>query len=287
MPRLLQLAVKFSGAELNMTKSAMSETQAKPLNLGSRLLTKVSANRWAIGSVVGGLLLWEFVSRFIVGSKLFLAAPSQVMVALFALAKTGELEKHIMVSGIEFLIGYVLACLLGIAIGLAMSQSAAAKQALQPWVSGLYATPTVALAPLFILWFGIGIVSKVVVVAVLVIFPVIINTEAGLRATNPQLIETVRSFGANARQIFLKVSLPSALPFIFAGLKLGIGRGLIGVVVAELFGARAGLGQLISQSAETFNMPALFAGVTLLAVAGIAMTSGFGWLERKLLPWRD
>lgn len=270
-----------------MTSTATSEKKAASANFGKKLITKLIANRWAIGSVVGGLLLWEFVSRFIVGSKLFLAAPSQVMVALVALAKTGELEKHIMVSGIEFLIGYVIACLLGILLGLAMSQSASAKQALQPWVSGLYATPTVALAPLFILWFGIGIVSKVVVVAVLVIFPVIINTETGLRATNQQLVETVRSFGANARQIFFKVSLPSALPFIFAGLKLGIGRGLIGVVVAELFGARAGLGQLISQSAETFNMPALFAGVTLLAVAGIAMTSGFGWLERKLLPWRE
>ncbi len=270
-----------------MASTATTVTKAVPASFGARMIAKLCANRWAIGSVVGGLLIWEFVSRFIVGSKLFLAAPSQVMIALVALAKTGELEKHIMVSGIEFLIGYVLACLLGIFLGFAMSQSAATKQALQPWVSGLYATPTVALAPLFILWFGIGIVSKIVVVAVLVIFPVIINTEAGLRATNPQLIETVRSFGANARQIFFKVSLPSALPFIFAGLKLGIGRGLIGVVVAELFGARAGLGQLISQSAETFNMPALFAGVTLLAVAGIAMTSGFGWLERKLLPWRD
>ena len=124
-------------------------------------------------------------------------------------------------------------------------------------------------------------------VAVLVIFPVTINTETGLRTTPIQLVETVRAFGATSRQIFFKVSLPSALPFIFAGFRLGIGRGLIGVVVAELFGARAGLGQLISQSAETFNMPNLFAGVTVLAVAGIAMTGGFTWLEQKLLPWRD
>lgn len=271
-----------------MTDAALrSPPKVAPPPARRPIASRLRAHGWALGSVLGGLLLWELVSRFIVGSKLFLAAPSQVLVALVALAKTGELEKHIAVSGLEFLLGYVVACLLGVLIGLAMAQSPAAKQALQPWVSGLYATPTVALAPLFILWFGIGIFSKVVVVAVLVIFPVIINTEAGLRTTNPQLIETVRSFGANARQIFFKVSLPSALPFIFAGLKLGIGRGLIGVVVAELFGARAGLGQLISQSAETFDMPSLFAGVTLLAVAGIAMTSGFGWLERKLLPWRD
>jgi NitT/TauT family transport system permease protein len=231
--------------------------------------------------------LWEFVARVIVGSKLFLAAPTQVLIAFVGLVFSGELEKHIFVSASEFALGYAAASVLGILLGLAMATSRAAKQALQPWVSGFYATPTVALAPLFILWFGIGIFSKVVVVVVLVIFPVAINTEAGLRTTSEQLIETVRSFGATSRQVFFKVSLPSALPFIFAGLKLGIGRGLIGVVVAELFGARAGLGELISESAETFNMPNLFAGVTLLAVAGIAMTSGFTWLERHLLPWRD
>ncbi len=162
-----------------------------------------------------------------------------------------------------------------------MASSARFKQALQPWISGLYATPTIALAPLFILWLGIGIWSKVLVVIFLVLFPVTINTEAGLRTTSERLIEMLRSFGATPRQIFFKVSLPSALPFILAGLKLGIGRGLIGVVVAELFGSRAGLGRLISQSADAFNMPELFAGVIVLAVAGIAMTAGFGWLEKQ------
>src|SRR5208337_3201779 len=97
--------------------------------------------------------------------------------------------------------------------------------------------------------------------------------------------EMLRSFGASPQQIFLKVSLPSAAPFVLAGLKLGIGRGLIGVVVAELFGSRAGLGQLISQSADSFNMPNLFAAVIVLASAGIAMTAGFSWIERKLVPW--
>jgi NitT/TauT family transport system permease protein len=243
--------------------------------------------RWAWGSVLTGLAIWEFVSRVLVGSKLFLAAPTQVLEALVDLVDTGEIWKHLWTSAQEFLFGYVSACVLGVLLGLAMASSRSAKAALQPWVSGLYATPTVALAPLFILWFGIGIFSKVVVVAVLVIFPVTINTETGLLGVNKNLVETVRAFGATPRQIFFKVSLPAALPFIFAGLRLGIGRGLIGVVVAELFGARAGLGQLISQSAETFNMPNLFAGVTILAVAGIALTGGFERLERKLIPWRD
>jgi len=236
-------------------------------------------------SVVGGLLLWELVSRVLVANALFLAAPSEIVVAIYNLAATGQLWHHIGVSAAEFALGYVIASSIGIALGLAMASSATMKQSLQPWISGLYATPTIALAPLFILWFGIGIWSKVIVVISLVLFPVTINTEAGLRTTSERLIEMLRSFGATRRQIFVKVSLPSAVPFILAGLKLGIGRGLIGVVVAELFGSRAGLGRLISQSADAFNMPELFAGVVILAFAGIVMTAGFGWLEKRLVPW--
>jgi NitT/TauT family transport system permease protein len=236
-------------------------------------------------SVAGGLALWELISRVLVDNALFLAAPSQIAVAIYTLAVTGQLWHHVGVSAAEFALGYVIASILGIALGLAMASSATMKRALQPWVSGLYATPTIALAPLFILWFGIGIWSKVIVVITLVLFPVAINTEAGLRTTSERLIEMLRSFGATPRQIFFKVSLPSAVPFILAGLKLGIGRGLIGVVVAELFGSRAGLGRLISQSADAFNMPELFAGVVVLAVAGIVMTAGFGWLEKRLVPW--
>ncbi len=236
-------------------------------------------------SVVGGLVIWEVVSRYLIANALFLASPTQIAVAIYNLAVTGELWHHASVSAAEFAIGYVIASALGIALGLGMASSITIKQAMQPWVSGLYATPTIALAPLFILWLGIGIWSKVIVVIFLVLFPVTINTEAGLRTTSERLIEMLRSFGATRRQIFIKVALPSAVPFILAGLKLGIGRGLIGVVVAELFGSRAGLGRLISQSADAFNMPELFAGVVILAVAGIVMTAGFGWLESKLVPW--
>mgnify|MGYP003336257832 FL=1 len=236
-------------------------------------------------SVIGGLLAWELISRFLVANPLFLAAPSQIVEAIWALTLSGQMEKHIAISAIEFALGYVIASIIGIGIGFGMARSAKFKQAMQPWISGLYATPTIALAPLFILWFGIGIWSKVLVVIFLVLFPVTINTEAGLRTTSERLIEMLKSFGASGPQIFFKVSLPSALPFILAGLKLGIGRGLIGVVVAELFGSRAGLGRLISQSADAFNMPELFAGVIVLAVAGIVMTAGFGWLEKRLVPW--
>lgn len=266
---------------------ATAAPDARPASGPSQHVCSVLRRRYLAGlfSVIGGLALWEVVSRFLVANPLFLASPSQIAVAIYNLARSGQLWHHIGVSAAEFALGYAIASVLGVALGLAMAASQTAKQALQPWVSGLYATPTIALAPLFILWFGIGIWSKVLVVISLVVFPVAINTEAGLRTTSERLMEMLRSFGATPAQIFVKVSLPSAVPFILAGLKLGIGRGLIGVVVAELFGSRAGLGNLISQSADAFNMPELFAGVVVLAFAGIVMTAGFGWLEARLVPW--
>jgi NitT/TauT family transport system permease protein len=239
----------------------------------------------AAASVLAGLALWEVIGRVVIKNALFLATPSQVALELARLWQAGELQHHAWVSTQEFAIGFAIAVALGIPIGLAVAASKRTAIVANPWISGLYATPVIALAPLFILWFGIGIWSKVAVVVSLVVFPVIINTEAGLRNADRQLIEAVRSFGANKMQLFLKVSLPCALPFILAGLRLGVGRGLIGVVVGELFGARAGLGFMITQAAEVFNMPRLFAGVVVLAGAGIVMTGAFQALERRLVPW--
>jgi NitT/TauT family transport system permease protein len=197
----------------------------------------------------------------------------------------GVLQRNIYVSFSEFIIGYAIATAIGLPVGLILAVSPRARAILSPWVDGLYATPVIAIAPLVILWFGIGIWSKVFVVVSVVIFPVIINTETGIRSTPHNYIEASRCFGANSLQVFMKVMIPSALPFIFAGMRLGIGRGLIGVVVGELFGSRAGLGRLISESAETFNMPNLFVGVVLLAVAGIVFTSAFHALERRIVHW--
>lgn len=235
--------------------------------------------------MISGFLIWEFAGRFLIGPNLFLAVPSQIVEAAIALWHQGVLQWHILVSFSEFVVGFLIAVVIGIPIGLMLAVSPRGRAIFSPWVDGLYATPVIAIAPLVILWFGIGIWSKVFVVVSVVIFPVIINTEAGIRATSKHLIETIRCFGADRFQIFSKVMFPSALPFIFAGMRLGIGRGLIGVVVGELFGSRAGLGRLIADSAETFNMPNLFVGVLLLAAAGIVLTSAFHALERRVVHW--
>jgi len=257
--------------------------QRRRTRRGKTSLGQRQALTWL--SVLIGIALWEFVGSVIVQNSLFLATPWQTMMALWKLAASGVLWHHSWVSLQEFVIGFVMAVAIGIPVGLATASSPRAASLINPWVSGIYATPIIALAPLLILWFGLGIWSKVAVVVSLVVFPVIINTEAGLRNTDKQLIEAVRSFGATRAQIFFKVSLPSAIPFILAGLRLGVGRGLIGVVVGELFGAKAGLGFLITQAAEIFNMPQLFAGVVVFAAAGIVLTGAFQALERRLVPW--
>lgn len=236
-------------------------------------------------SIAGGLLLWEGFSRFVVNNGLFLAPPSQVLREIVRLAISGRLGHDLAVSALEFAVGFGIATVLGVALGVLMASNETAKEAGEPWVQAFNATPTVALAPLFILWAGVGIWSKVMMVVIVVVFTISINTEAGVRLTSPRLIETFRSFGATRAQIFLKLSLPSALPFILAGLKLGTARGLIGVVVAELFGARAGLGNLISESAANFDMAGLFGGVLVLAAAGIMLTAVFRWLEHRIVPW--
>jgi len=239
------------------------------------------------GSVLGGLALWQLIGDAVVHNSLFLATPIQSFGAMIKLWNNGTLQHDVIVSGEEFVVGFVIASIAGIIIGLFTASFDRVSLVLTPWISGLYATPIIAVAPLLILWFGVGIWSKIAVVISLVIFPMIISTEAGIRHTDAQLIEAARSFGATQQQIFTKVSLPSALPLILAGLRLGVGRGLIGVVVGELAGSRAGIGYLINEASQVFNMPQLFAGVIVLAAAGIFLTAGFERAERILVPWKN
>ena len=280
-------AMRSAAADASADGAALSTDQIEAERKRKRSAKAVTAQIYAWSSIFAGLAMWEIAGRYIVKNPLFLATPTQAAVSIGKMIANGELAYHSWVSGQEFLIGFTAACIAGVVIGLLMATMEKAAFTLNPWVSGIYATPVIAVAPLFILWFGIGIWSKVAVVISLVIFPVIINTEVGIRSVDKQLIEAVRSFGATPGQIFRKVSLPAATPFILAGIRLGVGRGLIGVVVGELFGSRAGLGFLIIQSAEVFNMPDLFAGIIVLAAAGIGLTAAFRVLERHLVPWHN
>ncbi len=245
----------------------------------------ISTVRGLLSLVIVGLV-WEIAGRS--GRwPLILAPISEIWVKFLQLAATGELMRHVLVSLNEFFVGFAIAAVLGILLGIAIASSEAVKDFVDPWVSAVYATPTVALAPLFIFMFGIDAPSKMAVVFLLAIFPVVINTATGIRSTDRVYIEAARSFSATRAQIFTKVLIPSALPFIVAGLRLGIGRGLVGVVVGEFIGARAGLGYMIFRSSQAFQIDAMWVGVFLLAGTGVVAVIVLQKVERRMAPWRE
>jgi ABC-type nitrate/sulfonate/bicarbonate transport system permease component len=241
----------------------------------------------SVSSIVGGFVLWQLVAQFIIHDKLFLVTPTEILTRSQQLLATGELQKHTWTSTLEFLIGFGLAVVVGITFGLLIGTSKVMRAVWVPWISAMNSTPTVALAPLLILWFKLGIESKVVVVFLVSVFSVLVNTQAGIESADEGLVETARAFGAKRLQIFTKVLLPSAVPFIVAGLRLGVGRGLVGVVVAELFGATSGLGYMINVASQVFDMAGLFAAVVILAAAGVISTELIRVVERRIAPWRE
>ena len=193
---------------------------------------------WSFGAAA---ILWEAVAWWL-DNKLFLVRLGAIGERFVELIQSGELISDMRVSFIEFAGGFGLAIVVGISAGVILAASRRLRDLFDTWVSMLYATPTIALGPLFMLAFGIGYASKIALVFLTCVFPILINTLAGLKTTDRTLLEVVRSYGATPRQVYFKVRIPGALPFIIAGLRVSVARALVGVVVAELFGARRGLG---------------------------------------------
>ncbi|HLH96692.1 MAG TPA: ABC transporter permease [Xanthobacteraceae bacterium] len=247
---------------------------------------RVRAIRRPLTTLVVVLGAWEILARTVLTNRLFFAPPSEVALAAMRLWESGELQRHIWVSFSELVYGVMIAIIIGTVIGIVVGISQRVRDYTQIYITALYATPLVAVTPLLILWLGIGIASKVAVVFLTAVFPILINTVSGVRATEALLIEVAQSFCASRRQIIAKVMLPSALPFILTGIRLGIGRGIVGVVVGELFGSQAGLGFLIYTSGQTFDVPSLFVGIVTLAVAGVGLTFAAELVERHALRWR-
>jgi ABC-type nitrate/sulfonate/bicarbonate transport system permease component len=242
--------------------------------------------RRPLTTLIAILVGWELLGRYVLTNHLFFAPLSEVAVAGVELWRSGELQIHIWVSFSELLEGVAAAIIFGIAVGIGIGISQRAREYSEIYITALYATPLVAVTPLLILWLGIGIVSKAAVVFLTAVFPILINTASGVRATDTQLIEVAQSFCATRAQIIAKVMLPAAVPFMLTGIRLGIGRGIVGVVVGELFGARAGLGYLIFTSGQTFDVPALFVGILTLAAMGVGLTFAAQLVERRALRWR-
>lgn len=240
----------------------------------------------AVLSIIGGFVLWEILAQKVLTNRLIIVPFSSVLKTLWALAGTGELWKHLYVSAAEFMLGFVLAGVAGVFLGFLMGTSTRLREYLEPLVAALYATPLVALIPFYILLFGIYMTSKVALVFTVAVFPILINTYAGILSVDPNLLEVASSFSASRKQVFLKIQIPAALPFIVSGLRLGVGRALTGVVVGELFFATAGLGFMISIAGQTFDTPKLFAGVFIFALAGVLAIGLLQKIEKRMAPWR-
>jgi len=238
-------------------------------------------------SIIAGLALWEVAARFLIHNTAFLAPPSLVAIRAWQMIGDGTLLYNGWVSLQELIIGFVLGVAFGIAIGAAMVQWKPVNDALEVWISALYAAPIVALAPILIIWFGFGTSSKVAVVFIMVVFPMIISTQAGLESVDRRLLLVARSFCGSRWKTFRTVALPSAAPFMVSGMRQSVGRGLVGVVVGELFGAKAGLGNVITTASSVFDMPTLFVAVVTLALAGVILTGILRSFELRLAAWRD
>jgi ABC-type nitrate/sulfonate/bicarbonate transport system permease component len=242
--------------------------------------------RRAVVSIVGGLILWEVLARTVLTNRLVIVPLSTVLEALWISLRTGELWKNLYVSLLEFVLGFGLAAVAGIFLGFLTGTIRTIREHLEPLISALYATPLVALIPFYILIFGIQLASKVALVFTIAVFPIMINTQAGLLGVERNLVEVAASFRATRRQIFLKVQLPAAIPFIVSGLRLGVGRALTGVVVGELFFATAGLGFMISIAAQGFDTAKVLLGVLLFALAGVLAIAILEAFEKRMAPWR-
>jgi ABC-type nitrate/sulfonate/bicarbonate transport system permease component len=237
-------------------------------------------------SVALFLAAWEAVFLFVTLNTLFISKPSLIALGWYDLIVTGELLNDLIVSSVPFLYGFVAAVVVGVAIGIVMGWRTRVGYALDPLMTMFYASPLVALAPLVVVFAGVGVASKAIIIFLLSIFPFIFNAAAGVRAVDRLLINVVRSLGGTEKDLYIKVLIPSVLPYIVAGARIAIGRALIGVLVAEFFAASEGIGYAIARFGDLFALDKMFACIITIMIIAVVLTEGVRWAERAAFPWR-
>jgi len=240
-----------------------------------------------IVSVVAVLVVWEILARVFLENDLLMPAPSGVARSFWKLTVSGELNRHFAATLLEFAYGFSTACVIGIPLGYLMGMHKWLEEWMDPWIATLYSIPIITFVPLIIIWFGIGMLSKIVVVFKITIVELILNTAAGVKTIDPLWLEVSQSLRLTRWQTTYKIRLPAALPFIVTGMRLGVGRALLGVIAAELLASNAGLGYLLRDASETWDSPKLFVTVLLLALMGIVSFTLIKKGEQKLAPWRQ
>jgi ABC-type nitrate/sulfonate/bicarbonate transport system permease component len=276
-------------AEIHATDvriAAVADTTAAPRK---KISQRIEPAVLGAGTIALLLLVWQFwpdVFPLKQGTKLFFAVPSQIAGTLWDLFATGSIWTPLRVSASAFAIGLALAIVVGLPLGVMIGRSATLNAMIDPFVTAFNATPRLVFLPLLMLWFGIGVWSKVAVVFIGALFPLLINTQEGVRNADKLLINVVRSFGASEWDIARLVVVPNALPFIIVGLRLAIGRAVLGVVVAEFFGSQEGLGVVMVRAASSFKVDVVFAGLIVFAALSLIITGLVKLLEDRLSRWR-
>jgi len=230
-------------------------------------------------------MLWEIYGRRT--DPILFTYPTAVAVAFWKLLVSGELVRSLLVSLSALAAGFGASLVFGVIFGLMMGRSRLAEAILEPHINALYATPQVALTPLLMMWLGLGFEVKVAVIFLFAFFPILINTASGAKYVSASMVEVGRAYLAPPRQILFKIVFPAALPFIMAGVRLAIGRALVGMVVAELFTAITGLGAMLSLYGNIFETAKMFVVIIVLALLGIGSIHATQWLERKLAGWKE
>jgi NitT/TauT family transport system permease protein len=241
---------------------------------------------WRIGIAVIGLALWEFASGRLI-KPFWISSPSAIYAQLVDWIVTGELWMHVEITLTETLLGFVFGAVSGIAVGLALGLNKRLAAILDPFIIAFNSLPKIALAPLFILWFGVGLLSKVVLSTFVVFFLVFYSTYAGTLAVEQELVDVLRIMGGSRMQIVRKVILPSVLLWIFTGMKISLPYALIGAVVGEMMASNKGLGYLIQAAAGQYDTNGVFAALFVLMIIATGLHAALKLSERLMLRWKE
>lgn len=236
--------------------------------------------------VVIFFLLWEMATRLEILNPFYFPPVSKIVSKGYELFANGSIWEHMWFSLTNFAIGFAVSVVLGVVIGVPMGWYRNVHKMFDPLLSGIYATPLIALLPLIIMMFGLGSISKIIMTVLAAVFPILINTMVGISNTDNRLITMARAFGAKDSHIFMKVSLPGSLPYIVAGMRVALGRALVYIVVAEQYGAATGLGYLSSVAAQRFQMAAMFVPIVIIAGLGAGLNEALKIIERRLEKWK-
>jgi ABC-type nitrate/sulfonate/bicarbonate transport system permease component len=229
------------------------------------------------------LIVWQLVGPSI--SPILFTYPTKIAVAFYETTVSGELPYYLGQSLQVMIYGLVIAILVGIPLGIATARIRWLDWALDLPINAFYATPLVALVPVLVLWFGIYLKAKIIVVFLFAVFPVLINTYQGVRECDKNMLEVAHSFRSSEWRVWQDVLLPFALPYIIAGVRLAIGRGLIGMIIAEFYTTISGLGFMLTKYANQFAMDKTFVPVIVLMILGVSLTSILKWVGRRIAPW--